>query len=174
MQRVVIVGTSGAGKTTLARRLAGELDAAFIELDALHWLENWTPNPEFAAHVAEALEAERWVVDGNYSRRVQDNILSRADTLVWLDYSVGTKLWWLVQRTSRRLISRETLWHGNRETLSGILFSRESLFVWFFKSHWSQRRRYGALLAEPPEHLTAYRLYKPIEAERLLAGIGQA
>lgn len=100
MQRVVIVGTTGAGKTTFGKALAGELGVAFIELDALHWLGNWTPNPEFAAHVAEALEVKRWVVDGNYNHRVQDNVLSRADTLVWLDYSVGTKLWRLVRRPS--------------------------------------------------------------------------
>lgn len=171
MRRVVVVGTSGAGKTTLARRLAKGLDAAFIELDALHWLENWTPNPEFAAHVAEALEAERWVVDGNYNRRGQFYILSHADTLVWLDYSVGTKLWRLVRRTVRRVTTRETLWHGNKETLRGVLFSRESLFIWFFRSHWSQRRRYGALFAEPPEHLTVYRLLYPVDAERLLVAI---
>lgn len=169
MQRVVIVGTSGAGKTTFGRRLAAKLGAAFVELDALHWLEDWTPNPGFAAHVATALEAERWVVDGNYSRRVQPYVLSRADTLIWLDYSVGTKLWRLVRRTGRRLSTREPLWNGNTETLRGVFWGRESLFGWFFRSHWKQRRRYGALSAGPPEHLTVHRLYRPAEAERLLA-----
>ncbi len=71
MKRVVIVGTTGAGKTTLARRLADKQGSSFIELDALHWLENWTPNPNFASDVANVLEAECWVVDGNYNAQVQ-------------------------------------------------------------------------------------------------------
>lgn len=70
-------------------------------------------------------------------------------------------------------MTRETLWNGNRETLKGVLLGRNSLFVWFFRSHWSQRRRYGALSAEPPGHLTVYRLLRPVEAERLLAGVSE-
>jgi adenylate kinase family enzyme len=168
MQRVVIVGTSGAGKTTLGKRLAKKLEARFIELDALHWQENWTPNPNFAAAVAKALEAERWVVDGNYSSKLQDSVLEQADTLIWLDYSLGTKLWRLIRRSVRRVVTREVLWNGNTETLRTMAFSRDSLFIWFFKSHWKQRRRYAALFAAAPEGLSLYRLTRPEEARVLL------
>ena len=167
MQRVVIVGTTGAGKTTLARALAVKLSAAYVELDALYWQANWTPAPDFAAQVERVLEAERWVVDGNYSR-VQPYVLSRADTLIWLDYSFGTKLWRLFLRTCRRAFSYETLWNGNTESFWKAFLSRESIFLWFFKTHWRQRRRYRALFRDAPEHLTLLRLYDPEEAERLL------
>lgn len=167
MQRVVIVGTTGAGKTTLARALAAKLDARHIELDALHWHADWTPAPDFVAQVERALDAERWVIDGNYSK-VQPFILNQADTIIWLDYSFGTKLRQLFGRTCRRALGREALWNGNTETLRKAFFSRESIFIWFFKTHWRQRRVYGKRFATLPAHLTLLRLYDPEEAERLL------
>lgn len=166
-RRVLIVGTTGAGKTTLARALAAELGSAHIELDALHWQQSWTPATDFVSRVERALQAERWVVDGNYSR-AQALVLSRADTVIWLDYSLGTKLLRLFGRTSRRTFTREVLWNGNTETFKAQFFSRDSLFVWFFKTHWKQRRRYEALFADAPEHLTLLRLYAPDEAGRVL------
>ena len=69
--RIVVVGTSGAGKTTLARRIAASLELPHIELDAINWQSGWRDltqhDPEeFVRRVDEAIEAEAWVVDGNY------------------------------------------------------------------------------------------------------------
>ncbi len=166
-RRVLVVGTTGAGKTTLARALAAKLETVHIELDALHWQQNWLPAADFVDQVENELQAESWVIDGNY-RGAQARILARADTVIWLDYSLGTKLVRLFRRTSRRTFSREVLWNGNTETFRSQFFSRDSLFVWLFKTHWKQRRRYEALFADAPEHLTLLRLYDPNEAERVL------
>lgn len=70
MQRVVIIGTTGAGKTTLVRALAARLGAAHIEFDAFHWQSGWTPAAD-PSRVERALQAERWIVDGNYTKQVQ-------------------------------------------------------------------------------------------------------
>ena len=168
MRRVVVVGTTGAGKTTFGRALAERLGATFTELDALYWQEGWTPAPDFAEQVERALETAQWVVDGNYNDEVQPFVFARADTVIWLDYSFGTKLWRLFKRTCRRTLSREVLWNRNTETVRKAFFSRKSIFVWSFQTHWSQRRRYEKLLSELPGHLTVYRLYRSAEAEGLL------
>jgi len=39
--RINVVGTSGVGKSTLARHLAGRLAVPYIEMDRLYWRENW-------------------------------------------------------------------------------------------------------------------------------------
>lgn len=59
-RRIVVVGNTGSGKTTLAGQLATLLGVPHVELDALHWWEpNWVPPPveEFRARVAAALAA---------------------------------------------------------------------------------------------------------------------
>src|SRR6185312_16957483 len=88
--RVVVVGTSGSGKSTFARRLAPAIGAPAIELDAINWQAGWrdlnTHDPEeFVRRVAAAAATEAWVVDGNYSR-VRDVLWPRATRFVWLDY----------------------------------------------------------------------------------------
>jgi adenylate kinase family enzyme len=82
-RRIAVVGTTGPGKTTLARRLAQRLGLRHGERDALYWEPNWTPAATnvFQTHAAQALSGDGWVVDGNYGR-VRDVIWSRADTIV--------------------------------------------------------------------------------------------
>jgi len=69
--RVVVVGTSGSGKTAMAKRIASALDLRFIELDRLHWGPNWealtATNPdEFVRRVGAATSGDGWMCDGNY------------------------------------------------------------------------------------------------------------
>ena len=86
--RIVILGTTGSGKTTLSHRLSEALGAPAIELDAFRHGPNWseTPDEEFRAKISESLTGDSWIVDGNYSV-ARDIIWPRATTLVWLDYS---------------------------------------------------------------------------------------
>ena len=66
--RIVVIGTTGSGKSALATRLARSLGAPFVELDALHWEPAWTAaTPEaFRARAEEATRGPAWVVAGNY------------------------------------------------------------------------------------------------------------
>ena len=170
-QRIIIVGNTGSGKTTLAQALSQRLTIPHTEIDALHWDENWTkPTPdEFRRRIEQAITPEQWILDGNYSS-VRDLIWRRADTLIWLDYAMPVILWQLIRRTIRRVWSQEVLWNNNRETWRGALFSRDSLFVWAFKKQWSRRKLYPTLLQQPEyAHLTIFRWRSPRQMRQWLA-----
>lgn len=169
MRRVAVVGTSGSGKTTLARHLARRLDVPHVELDALHWEPNWTEAPRevLRERVSRALEGDAWVVDGNYSI-VRDIVWTRADSVVWLDYSLPVIMWRLLLRTVRRIINREPLWNENRESLKMAL-SRKSILLWALQTYQENRTKYPAEIARHP-HLQSYRLRHPREADALIHG----
>ncbi len=88
--RIIVVGTTSAGKSTFAEKLANILDLDFVELDALYWQPNWvgTPDDEFILKVADATSRERWVVAGTYSRTIPTT-WRRAEVVIWLDYSLS-------------------------------------------------------------------------------------
>jgi adenylate kinase family enzyme len=165
-QRIVIIGNSATGKTTLARELAARLDGPHIERDALQWDASWKPAADkaFQERVIEAVKGECWVADGNFSR-VRDVVWGRADTLIWLDYPLWLILWRLSKRSWQRVHQQEVLWNGNRESWSHLL-SRNGVFMWTLKAHFRHRREYPTLLQEPRfKHLKVVRL-RSIRATR--------
>src|SRR5947209_14117981 len=99
MQRIVVSGSTGAGKTTLARAIARRLDIPHVEMDALFWEADWTPAPDdvFFQRVRDATAGDAWVVDGNYTR-ARHLLWPRADIVIWLDFP----LWVIFPRLLRR------------------------------------------------------------------------
>jgi len=173
-QRIIVVGATGSGKTTLARHLAQQSGLPHVELDALHWGPNWTlpPREEFRQRVAEALSGPRWVTDGNYSK-ARDITWQRADCLIWLDYSLALVWWRLFWRALRRIRQREELWGNNRESWRGQFFSRDSLFLFAVTSRRKHHREYPGLLDQPEyAHLQVYRFRSPRQTERWLREAG--
>ncbi|MDQ6673093.1 MAG: AAA family ATPase [Chloroflexota bacterium] len=163
MRRVVVVGVTGAGKTTFASALAARLGVAHIELDALHWEPNWVMAEleVFRDRVARAVAADRWVADGNYAK-ARDLVWSRADTLVWLDYSFALTFTRLVRRTLVRVTTGQDLYSGNRERFREQFFSRDSLFLWAIQSYPKHRATYPELFGSNPyRHLQVVRLRNP-------------
>lgn len=153
-RRVSVVGSTGTGKTSFARDLAAVLDVRHVELDALFWGPNWSM-AEPAVLQARALEAtagDGWVVDGNYGGAgVRELVWERADTIIWLDYSLAVIFVRLWRRTLARIRDGAELWPGtgNRETIRDAFFSRESLFWYALKRYRVRRRNYPRLFALP-------------------------
>ena len=168
-ERIIVSGTTGSGKTTLGGELAAIIGAEHVELDALHWEPNWTeaPNDVFRERVRQATAGDRWVVDGNYAV-ARDVVWPRAELIVWLDYSIARIYARLLRRTTRRIVTREELWAGNRERFRTGFMSKDSLFLWALQTHWTRRRTYPAQLAQPEHvHLQVFRARSPGETEAM-------
>jgi len=170
MQRILVIGTTGSGKTTLARALAARLGLPHAEQDAWNHLPGWqeAPREQFRAQVAAFTAQPAWVMDGNYSK-ARDLGWTRADTLVWLDYPGQVVFSRLLTRTLRRIVFRQELWNGNREHLRNAV-KADSPLPWFFKTHWRRRRDTPRQIADYP-HLRVVRLRTPREAARWLASL---
>src|ERR671939_1955309 len=171
LPKIAVVGTSGSGKTTVARELARRLGVPHVELDALYHGPGWdeTPPEEFRRRVAAATAADGWVVDGNYDSKLGDLVLARADTVVWLDLPLRIALTRVTRRTIRRIRTREELWSGNRESWRGGFLGWESMFVWTIRSHLRNRRARAERFARHPG-LRVVRLRSAKEVESYLSG----
>jgi len=161
LERLVVVGTTCSGKTTLARTLAGKLRCPHIELDALHWGPKWTPTAKelLQPKVEQAVAGSRWVCDGNYSS-VRHTVWRRATAVVWLNYPFSLVMARALRRTIRRVATRERLWSGNRETFTQSFLSRDSILWWVITTYRRRRRTYRELFARkeyPQLHLVELR-----------------
>jgi adenylate kinase family enzyme len=150
-RRICVIGTSGCGKTYVAEALARILTIPYINNDAIIWRPNWQPAPpeERWASVDATTGRESWTFDGNVAaHRPEDMlVLERCDTIVWLDLPRWQVWSQVVRRTLVRMVRRDELWHGNRESLRTML-SRDSVIWWSVKTYRKRRELYTALFAD--------------------------
>lgn len=101
MQRILIIGCSGGGKSTLTRQLAQKLTLPVTHLDVLWWKPGWVESSreEFRPKVAAAVAEDRWIIDGNFSHTF-DIRMPRADTIIWIDQPRWLCLWRAFWRTA--------------------------------------------------------------------------
>lgn len=174
-QRIIVVGTSCSGKSTLAGEIAGALGYRHIELDALYWLPDWQERDrdEFRAMVSEQVAADEWVLAGNYRRLAQDIVWSRGTHLVWLNYSFPLVMQRALRRTLGRALSRKELWPGVRESFRTSFMSRDSILLWVIKTFAKNRAEYRAIFDDRAKwpHLNRVELSHPEQARALVRGM---
>jgi adenylate kinase family enzyme len=164
MNRIIVVGNAGAGKSTFARRLGGKLALPVIHLDSHFWRPGWqVPEPNaWRQQVVALAAAPAWVMDGNYINTF-DIRMPRADGLVWLDHARGICM--------RRVLTRTIIGYGRtRSDLAegcpdrfDVAFLR---YVWNFPV--TQRPRIVAGIAQFGGHLRVVRLGCDRDAENFL------
>lgn len=100
MNRIAIVGSPGAGKTTFSKKLASKLELPLYHLDyfyhdnAFHYAED---KAAWREKVTKLADQPTWMIDGNY-KSTFDIRFPKADTIVYLDYPRGLALWRALQR----------------------------------------------------------------------------
>jgi adenylate kinase family enzyme len=153
-RRIVILGPSCSGKSTLAEQLAQVLDAPFIELDALFWKPGWVePDAEdFKAKLLAAHAGDSWVTAGNYFRHMRGTVWPRTETFIWLDFPLHLTARRVISRSWRRWRSKELLWGTNTERFWDQLMvwsQKRSLVGYNIRSRRRQRRTVTDLMHEP-------------------------
>lgn len=168
--RIQVVGTSCSGKSTFSKELSEILKIPYIELDALHWGPNWqeADTDTFQARILDAIKGESWVVDGSYGRKVGNTISQRRNCIIWIDISFLLILFRFFKRSLTRWWTQEPLWGGCKETLRNSIFSKDSLLVWILSNHQPSRKKYLALLQNPPDGVSIVRLNSSREIEEFL------
>lgn len=148
-RRILIQGVTGSGKTTLARALGEAHGIPAIEVDALAWQPGWvkTPDDELAAAAAAIAATDEWVLDSAWSA-IRPVVLPRTELIIGLDLPASLTLLRLLQRTARRLRTREELFSGNHESW-GSVFSRDSIVLWHVRSFRSKHAQIRAWEAAP-------------------------
>lgn len=149
MERILVVGVTGAGKSTLARALAGRLALPYHEMDALYFGgPGWAVNARFGEQVSELAAGPRWIVDSLGPPDVRDLLWERADTVVWLDYPRRVVMPRVLRRSLRRSLTREVLFGGNREGWAGW-FSREHPVRWAWSQYAARRTEVARRSRDP-------------------------
>ena len=164
MQRILIVGICGAGKSYLAREMAARLGLPLIHLDKEYWQPGWKVPDEdwWRARVRELAAGEGWIMDGSYSSTLQFR-LSRADTIIHLDFPRRIALY----RVLRRVVS------GYGNTRPDLPDNCPEHFDWdFLKFVWSfpnrVRPNLELILSGREPDQTLFRLRRPREVRHFL------
>lgn len=145
MERILVVGPCGAGKSTLAVELGERLDLPVHHLDQLHWHPGWVEGSteDLQAQLAAITAGERWLIDGNYGGTMAGR-LARADTVVYLDYPVSLCL--------RRLLGRLWTYRGRtRPDMTEGCPERFDLAFFLYVMRWNSGPR-----LRTEERLAAY------------------
>jgi len=130
MKKVAIIGSPGAGKSTLSRKLGEILKIPVVHLDAHYWSDGWveTPKEAWKDSIEKFVKIEQWIIDGNYGDTI-DIRLEAADTIIFLDIPRIRCIKNAFKRYLRyRHEDRPDMAKGCKEKLDPQFFK----YIWFF------------------------------------------
>ncbi|HEY2588663.1 MAG TPA: hypothetical protein VGI81_23175 [Tepidisphaeraceae bacterium] len=167
MDRVVIIGCSAGGNSTIARELSAILGIDVIHLDKVLWkpgcgLSDPQEEPEA---VRELLDRPRWIMDGNYTASLPMR-LAQADTVVFIDFSRF--------RCMGRAFKRLFQFRGRTRPDMGANCPEQLNFGflrWIWNYPHSERPELLGQLQKHASHATVVHLRSPADVARWLADV---
>lgn len=132
-QRIMVIGNCGAGKTTLAKKIAEITGVELIHLDKNYWQAGWveTEKTLWEQQMQAMVAKPAWIMDGNYGGTMNLRI-AKADTVIWLDYS----RWICLYRVLKRIIRNYKKTRDDMAANCPERFSWQFIhYVFFFNEH---------------------------------------
>ncbi len=144
VQRIMVIGCCGCGKTTLSKKLASKLNLPLVHLDVLNWRDNWQPvsQGEFDRLLLGEVKKDKWVIDGNYHRTIPIR-LKYCDTVIYMDYPRVVCLLGAIKRILKGYGKSRSDMGGNCPERLDMEFLR---FIWNFNKN--NRKNYLEMLEE--------------------------
>lgn len=176
-RRVLVAGNSGAGKTTLAARIAEEMGhpTEHVEIDSLFHGPNWGPRSTFIEDVDAFSRRSTWVTELSYTSFLGRMLTDRADLVVWLDLPRWQVTCQILHRTLRRRLPHpQQLWNDNVEPPLRTFFTDPEHVARYAIVHHSQKRRKVLRMAADTPGLTIVRVETHRQAHSWLSTIFRA
>ena len=164
MERIIVIGCGGAGKSTLARQMGEKLGLPVVHLDQIWWSPgNWNhiSEEDFDRRILEEMEKPQWILDGNFNRTLQLR-LEKCDAVVYLDLPRLVCLFrWIGRVIKNWGHHRADMAEGCKEWFD-LEFA-----VWIWRFNRKNRKRYYQLLGEL-EGKAVYILRSPRAVKKFL------
>lgn len=172
MNRILVIGCPGSGKSVLSRKLEQITGLPLTHLDRLYHQDAWPDDPsrkreQWVTLVKSLIAEERWIIDGNYKNTLAIRIAA-ADTVVFLDYP----RWLTVFRVLKRRIAFHRKQRPDMPPEWKEKMSRDFLkFIWSYRAR--ERSRVLSLLEQNASGRSIFVFRHPAEAERWLDHLGE-
>jgi adenylate kinase family enzyme len=104
MNKIMVIGCCGAGKSTFSKQLQAITQLELIHLDQQYWKPNWVESDknEWQNKVQQLANKPSWIIDGNYTGTL-DIRTQQADTIIYFDFPTWKCLWRVIFRTFKYL-----------------------------------------------------------------------
>lgn len=160
MQRILIIGNAGSGKSTFAKKLAQKLELPIVHLDRLYWKGNWEhlERDEFDKALQLELDKPQWIIDGNFNRTFPHR-LKYCDAVFFFDLPTLSCFWGITKRIFQNYGKTRSDMGGNCPEY----FDKQkiSLYKGVLNFNKNRRRDYYKLLENAPQvQVTVFRSRK--------------
>jgi adenylate kinase family enzyme len=144
-QRILLVGSSNSGKSTLGAFLHQTLDLPLVEIDDLAWQPEWQmiSTEALRSKIQTVVQQPAWILVGNYGS-TQDLSWPEAELVIWLDLPRYVVVWRSIVRSIQRTLRQTPVCNGNYESFRRSFLQRDSIILWVWNHYHAIQQRYEA------------------------------